>query len=254
MNTNTKKQNREENDMSFLSQYAGQGLEDMAGSAVAVPYLAMVQPGSQATVDGIEAGHWRNSATNQDYGETLRVIVLDFKRVWAEKSGDGDGMTVARYIPGSVPVEYKQPPKGKKGFPTMINPDSGNEIQEQFIYVLLLADHPEDGYLMFNPAVGNMKVCRSWNSRIRGQVMPVEDANGNTVSAQAPSFAFVWNIGIQMIQNPRKPAEQIGRLSIIGREGLVDEGLFGTAIQPKLQSAKNELLAITNNESDADNE
>ena len=250
MNNKVKSQKSDDNDMGFLSQYAGQGLEDMAGSAVAVPYLAMVQPGSQATVDGIEAGHWRNSATNQDYGETLRVIVLDFKRVWAEKSGDGDGMTVARYIPGSINVDYKQPPKGKKGFATMINPESGNEIQEQFVYVLLLPDHPEDGYLLFNPAVGNMKVCRSWNSRIRGQIMPVTNPDGTTVSAQAPSFAFVWSIGIQMVQNPRKPAEQIGRLTIVGREGLVDEGLFTTAIQPKLQSAKNELMAITNSSSD----
>ena len=145
MSTSNKK--KESNDFGFLAQYAGQGTEDMVGSAVAVPYLAMVQPGSQATVDGFEAGHWRNTATNEDYGDTLKVVVLDFKRIWAERSDDPNQLTVARYIPGSIPVEYKQPPKGKgkKGFPKMINPDSGNEIQEQFVYVLLAVDHPDDG-------------------------------------------------------------------------------------------------------------
>ena len=43
------------NDVGFLSEYAGVGLEDMKGSAVSIPYLTMVQPGSQATLDGCPA-------------------------------------------------------------------------------------------------------------------------------------------------------------------------------------------------------
>lgn len=232
------------NDLSFLEDYAGAGLEDMNGSAVSVPYLAMVQPGTQATLDGIPAGHWRNSATNEDYGETINVVVLDFKRIWVERSKDPNQLTAARYEPDSIKVEMKYPPKGQKGFPTMYNPDTGNEIQEQFMYVLVLPEHPDAGYLLFNPAVGNMKACRSWNSRIRGQLIP--DTN-----KQAPSFAFIWTLGLVMVQNPQKPAEKIARLSIVGRQGIIEQGLLETAIKPKLEMAKREILALTDSSAEA---
>lgn len=235
-------------DVGFLAQYAGQGLEDMKGKAVAVPYLSMVQPGSQATIDGATPGHWRNSATGEDYGEIVDVVVLDFHLIWAERSEDPSVLTVARYLPDSIPVDYKQPPKGKKGFPKMINPESGNEIQEQFMYVVALPEHPDAGYLLFNPAVGNMKACRSWNSRLRGQLIPMSDGS----TAQAPSFASVWTLGLNMVPNPQRPAEKIARLQIVGRKGFVEEGVFKTMIEPQLSNAKNELLALTSPTEDSD--
>lgn len=228
------------NDVGFLSEYAGVGLEDMKGSAVSIPYLTMVQPGSQATLDGCPAGHWRNSATGEDYGEQIELVVLDFKMIWAERSDDPNQLTVARYMPNSIPVEYRQPPKGKRGFPKMINPDSGNEIQEQFMYVVALPEHPEAGYLLFNPAVGNMKVCRSWNSRMQGQL--IEGPNG---AVKAPAFASVWIVGLQLVPNPQKPADKIARFVVVDRKGFIEEGMFTEMVKPMLEAAKGEIQALT---------
>ena len=49
----------------------------------------------------------------------------------------------------------------------MINPETGNEVQELFVYAVALPDFPEDGILYFNPTVGSMKTAKAWNSQLK---------------------------------------------------------------------------------------
>jgi len=221
----------------YLAEYEGAGLDTITQNEQAVSYLSLVQPGSQAAADGAEPGTWRNSATGENYGPAVRVIVLAFRTIWNERNSEPPYSTVARYAPHSIQVEIQQPKAGKKGYPKMINPDSGNEIQELYVYAVALPDHPEAGILYFNPTVGSMRACRSWNTQLKSQLLP----NGK----QAPLFGFAWNLLAELVQNPVKPAEKVARFTKVQRDTLTPKDVFMQQVQPQLEIVTKEVLSIT---------
>lgn len=224
--------------MNYLEDYAGAGLDAITQNEQAVGYLNLVQPGSQAAADGDEPGTWRNSATGENYGPAVRVIVLAFRTIWNERDND-TFRTVARYAPHSINVDIQQPKAGKKGYPKMINPDSGNEIQELYVYAVALPDHPEAGILYFNPTVGSMRACRSWNTQLKSQLLP----NG----MQAPIFGFSWHLLAELVQNPVKPAEKVARFTKVQRDSMTSKDVFMQQVKPQLEIVTKEVLAITQN-------
>lgn len=225
-------------DMSFMEGMAGEGFEDMGANATSTPYLSMIQPGSSAEDDNNQAGTWRNSSNGKNYGKIVNVIVLAFRTIWNERESDSPYRTVGRYPVGGIDVEIRQPPKGKRGYPKMYNKDSGNEVQELFVYAVVLPDFPEDGVLYFNPTVGSMKAAKAWNSQLKSQILP----NGT----QAPIFAFNWNLVSDLVQNPQQPNKEIARLIKAERGSITTKDLFEEHIKPLLQATKQEVLAITN--------
>lgn len=224
-------------DMSFMDDFAGQGLDTITGNATASSYLTLVQPDSGIESDDTPAGTWRNSATGRGYGDTVKVVVLAFRTIWSEREADPPFRTVGRYDPNSIEVEIKQPPKGKRGYPKMINPESGNEIQELFVYAIMLPDYPEDGVLYFNPTVGSMKSCKAWNSQLKGQLLP----NG----AQAPIFGYQWNLVAGLVPNPQQPSKQVAKFIKSSKDAIVNKDLFVGNVQPLLAAAKQDVLQIT---------
>lgn len=226
-----------ENLDAFLNDYAGMGLESMNNSAVSTAYLSIVQP--QSTVESAEnpAGTWRNSATNENYGNVVKVVVLDFRTVWCEK--DTSGMTIARYEPNSIPVTTQPVPVGQRGYPIMTNPATGNKIQELFLYAVMLPEHPEAGVLLFNPSVLSMRTCKTWNLRLRSSRLK----NGKV----APIFAYTWNLGIDMIPNPKQPSKNVACLKSVDKGAIIDSTLFQQDVAPQLESVKGNVLAISSN-------
>ena len=170
------------------------------------------------------------------------LIRKEFRTIWNERESDPPFRTVGRYPVNGVEVEIRQPPKGKRGFPKMINPESGNEVQELFVYALILPDYPEDGVLFFNPTVGSMKVARSWNTQLHAQLLQ----NG----AQAPIFGFKWNVTTGLVPNPQQPSKNIAKLVSIERDAIVDKELFETAVAPQLTATKQNVLSITSGQVD----
>lgn len=222
-------------DMSFLDEYSGQGLDTITASELAVPYLSMVQPDSQAAADGATPGVWRNSATGEEYGNIVSVIPVAFRTIWNERESVAPFGTVGRYAPHSIEVTT-QPAKGGKGYPRMINPESGNEVQELYIYAVMLADHPEAGILLFNPTVGSMRTCKSWNTQLKGQILP----NG----AQAPIFAYTWDMVVDLVENPNKKGSQIAKFVKVQRGSIVNKDLFTTFVKPQLPGVQQTVLSI----------
>lgn len=231
-----------EEDTSFLNSFAGQGFENMNSSALSTAYLTFVQPDSSAESADNPAGTWRNSATGRSYGNTARVIALAFKTIWSEREAEPPFRTVGRYEPNSIEIELRQPPKGKRGYPKMINPDSGNEVQELYVYAVILPDYPEDGVLYFSPTVSSMKTCRSWNSQLHSQILP----NG----AQAPLFAYSWNLTAGLVPNPQQPTKNIAKFTSASRDVICTADLFKTVVQPQLAGAKQTVLQITSDVED----
>ena len=129
-------------DMSFIEEYEGQGLDTITANEQSTAYLSIVQPGSQSESEDNPAGTWRNTATNENYGDTVRVVPIAFRTIWSERSSEPPFGTVGRYAPNGIPVTVQQPKSGR-GYPKMINPDTGNEVQELYVYAVMLPDHPE---------------------------------------------------------------------------------------------------------------
>lgn len=233
-------------DMSFLEQFAGAGFDDMGADATAVAYLGLVQPGSTNESADNPAGTWRNSATGENYGSDVKAVVLAFRTIWNEREAEPPFRTVARYAPNSIKVDVRQPAAGKRGFPRMVNPETGNEIQELFVYAVALPDYPEAGVLYFQPTVGSMRTCKSWNSQLKGQLLP----NG----AQAPIFGFQWVLHAELVPNPQQPSKQVAKFTHVEKDAIVGRDIFTAQVQPQLSAVQQAVLQITSDSDMAEEE
>lgn len=222
-----------EQDASYFDNFIGAGTQDIGNDAVSTSYLSMIQPGSAAASDA-NIGKWRNSATGEVYGQNVKVIVMAFKTVWTERSSEPPFTTVARYEPNSIKVDIKKPKPGQKGFPEMTNHETGNKVQELFIYACVLPEHPEAGVVYFSPTAGSMKTCKRWNALLRSQRLP----NGKL----APIFGYEWELGLNMVANPKQPSGKIAQFSTIMRGNITSKALFEETVQPQLGTANNPIM------------
>lgn len=223
-------------EMDFLEEYQGSGLDTITANEQSVPYLGMVQPDSQASADGATPGHWRNSATGEDYGPVVNVVALAFRTIWNERDSEPPFSTVGRYAPHSIEVNVQQPKNGK-GYPKMINPETGNEVQELYVYAVMLTDHPEAGVLFFNPTVGSMRTCKQWNTQLKGQIL----SNG----MQAPIFAYSWDLAADLVDNPAKKGSKVAKFVKVQKGAVIAKDLFMTHVKPQLPGVQQTVLSIT---------
>lgn len=224
----------------FLSQFAGEGLEAITGDTVSTAYLGLVQPDSTNESEECPRGTWRNSSSGRCYGQEIDVIVLAFRIVWSERESDEPYRTVARYQPNSIEVQVQQPPKGKRGYPKLINPETGNEIQELYVYAVVLPDYPEDGVLYLSPTVGSMRTCKQWNAMLKSQVL----SNG----AQAPIFGGVWTLRADLVPNPKQQSRLMAKFVSAVKKGVTTKEMFASHIQPVISEVKKSVLQIAQGE------
>lgn len=213
------------------------GFENMGANTTSLAYLSLIQPGSSLCTDDCPVGTWHNSATGKSYGNIVKLIPVAFRTIWLERETDPPFRTVGRYPVGGIQVTIKNPPKGKKGYPKMINPESGNEVQELFVYACILPDYPEDGVIYYIPSVGSMRTAKSWNTQLKSQLLP----NG----VQAPLFAYKWNLVVELVPNPNKPTENMSKFTKVYKDTLVDKESFMKFVQPQLSVMKQEILQLT---------
>ena len=224
----------------FLMEHAGDGIESITSDVTATSYLGLVQPDSKHESDECPRGTWRNSANGKCYGNEVDVIVLAFRTVWSERESDEPYNTVARYQPNSIEVQVQPLPKGKRGYPKLINPETGNEIQELYVYAVVLPDYPEDGVLYLSPTVGSMRTCKQWNGMLKSQVL----SNG----AQAPIFGCVWTLKSDLVSNPKQPSRMMAKFVSATKKRMTTKDLFESQIQPVITDVKRAVLQIAQGE------
>jgi hypothetical protein len=239
-------------DQNYFDEFEGQGQEQFNPDMLSTPYLSMVQSGGAAAANGHEPGTWINSASGENFGPVVRVICLACKTAWIERDTTGKTwMTVGRYEPNSIEVNKVMPKPGQRGFPTMTNPETGNKIEELFVYALALHDHPEAGVLFFSPTAISMSSCKAWNTKIRNQRLPS--------GKMAPIFAFAWDLELTTVPkpgakgNPDDPSNRNTKLGVAQRGPIVAFDLFKSYVQPQLSAGQN-LLAIAAPEADNEQE
>lgn len=204
---------------SFLEEQAGQGFNNMGSSEIATPMLLITQPLSQLVQDDkVKAGHFANSVTGRDYGESVRVIVCHFDKCWVEWKPNGGGF-VARHPVGGVVVEGDSY--------TGMKTAEGNTVVETWMYLCVLPDYPEDGFVVFNSTRGNLKYLKGWNTQLKCLRTPG--------GRPAPLFAAVWKMTLGKDTNKAGQSyyscNEAGKSSI-RMDGWVSDSIYNEFVLP----------------------
>ena len=180
--------------LDFVSD-SGMGLENIDKSDLALPFLKLLQSGSDETkkrhakyVEGAEAGMFYNTVTKKLYsGEKgINVIPVFYKMTYPEWAPfeRAEGRPVHNDRGPGIMAKVTQNDKNKDIL------DNGNEIiKTANHFVIILGDRPEKALMTMKST--QLKVSRSWNSLIEDQFEIDPKTNK---SVPAPMFSRVYKL------------------------------------------------------------
>lgn len=226
-----------EMDLDYLSEVAGQGFENMSNGEVAVPRLLIAQAMSDVVQNGsVKVGHFYNSISGKDYGESVDVIVCHFQKVWVEWKKNQGGY-VATHDVGSIEVTGNN-------YTGMEHKDAEgniNDVIETWNYLVVLPEHMEDGYMIFGSTRGNLKYLKGWNTQMRYLRTPSGKA--------APLFSSIWTLATGKDQNKKGntyySCNKDGKSSIVWKDWVSKE-VFLEYVTPARQVA-DQAIALADN-------
>lgn len=226
----------DEMDVGFLDEVAGQGFENMGAGEVATPLLLISQALSQNVADGtMPVGHFYNSITGKDYGASVKVVVCHFDKMWYEWKPDQGGL-VGRYPVGGL--------EGVTGDNFTGMKHGENKVEEKYVYLVMLPDYPEDGFLVFGSTGGNLKYLKGWNTQMRYLRTPS--------GKPAPVFSAIWELTLNKDKNKAGniyySCNKEGKSSIRFAEWVSKEQ-FTEYVLPARQVA-DQAIALADNRSD----
>ena len=225
-------------DVEYLNEVAGQGFENMGTDETAVPRLLIAQALSEVTQNGqVPAGHFYNSITGEDYGDSIDVIVCHFQKVWVEWKKDQGG-----YV-GTYPVGGLEGVTGDN-FKGMEHKDADgniNDVIETWDYLVILPEHKDAGFMIFGSTRGNLKYLKGWNTQMRYLRTPQGKA--------APLFSAVWNMSTGKDTNKKGNSyyscNKDGKSSIKFKEW-VSRAIYDEYIVPARQVADQAVMLADN--------
>ena len=210
-------------ELGFLDEQAGKGFEEMSSNETAVPRLLIAQALSEATQAGtVPAGHFYNSINGKDYGDKVDVIVCHFQKVWVEWKKNQGGYVGTHQI-GSIPVTGDN----YKGLEHVAEDGTVNDVLETWMYLVVLPEHLEDGYLVFGSTRGNLKYLKGWNTQMKYLRTPS--------GKQAPLFSSVWTLATGKDTNKKGnqfySCNKDGKSSIVWKKWTTQD-MFVTYVSP----------------------
>lgn len=227
-----------EMDVEYLNEVAGQGFENMGADETAVPRLLIAQALSDVVQNGsVKVGHFYNSITGKDYGESIDVIVCHFQKVWVEWKKNNGG-----YV-GTYPVGGLDNVTGDnyKGMEHVADDGTVNDVIETWDYLVVLPEHKEDGFMIFGSTRGNLKYLKGWNTQMRYLRTPS--------GKPAPLFSSVWSMSTGKDQNKNGntyySCNKEGKSSIVWKEWTSKE-MFIEYVSPARQMADSAVMLADN--------
>lgn len=223
----------------YLDDVSGQGFENMSSGETATPRLLIAQALSDVTQNGsVPAGHFYNSVSGKDYGESLDVVVCHFQKVWVEWKKNQGGYVATHEI-GSIEVTGDN----YKGLEHKDAEGNVNDVIETWMYLVILPDHLEDGYLIFGSTRGNLKYLKGWNTQMKYLRTPSGKA--------APLFSSVWTMATGKDTNKKGntyySCNKDGKSSIIWK-GWTSKEMFLSYVSPAREIA-DQAVALADNRS-----
>ena len=225
-------------DVEYLNEVAGQGFENMGTDETAVPRLLIAQALSDVTQNGkVPAGHFYNSITGEDYGDSVNVIVCHFQKVWVEWKKNQGG-----YV-GTYPVGGLEGVTGDN-FKGMEHKDADgniNDVIETWDYLVILPEHKDAGFMIFGSTRGNLKYLKGWNTQMRYLRTPQ--------GKPAPLFSAIWNMTTGKDTN--KKGNQYYSCNVEGKSSIkfaewVDKETYLEYVAPARQVADQAVMLADN--------
>lgn len=199
-------------DIDFAAD-AGKGLEGTDKDSFAIPFLAILQPMSPQVlaeeIEGIKAGLFLNSVTNQLFEDPL-LIPCAFQRRWIRWAPrDGGGGFKGEFTPAEVnDLRVKGQVKeldGRLYFPMQdgsINEkrcDRLADTRSHFVLAVPSVDAELGIPMVFALTSTGIKVSKNWLTRIDGKKV----RNSAQALVSAPSFAAVYRVTTEKKTNER---------------------------------------------------
>jgi len=193
-NVATKKEGNLPAKIDFISD-AGAGLENIDKDDLALPFLKLLQTGSDETkkkhanyVEGAEAGMFYNTVTKKLYsGEKgIEVIPCFYKLTYPEWAPfeRKEGRPVSPDRGPEILAKTKKDSGGKDCL------DNGNQIiKTANHFVIISGDKPEQALMAMKST--QLKVSRGWNSVMQDQFESDPKTNKNV---PAPMFSRVYKL------------------------------------------------------------
>lgn len=211
----------------FLDEVAGEGLDSISQQDTQQGLLLIAQKTSRVVEAGlVEVGHWYNSLTQEDYGSTVKVVVLAIEKYWFVWAADQSGLQ-GRYEPNSIRVTGDTY--------TGMTDESGNRVIDTLCYACILPDHPEAGVVVMTSTRGSMKYLRAWNSMMKTRRLPS--------GKPAPLYGTVWELSTTADQDKK------GRSFFSLKGGFkpvsfIQKELFSEVVTPARALASNSIKSI----------
>ena len=172
-----------------------EGFEDINGSTMAIPFVRILQSLSPQLnkqkpeyIQGAQVGDWFNTTTKEIYGPEINVLVLKFERIFIEWKPNRGGF-----------VGYHTPENAERlAVDTTFGnwkTKEGNELQENYVYMILVEGHEGEGISVLSLSSSAIKVAKEWNRLMTTHIME----NGQ----KAKPYYLVWKLGTDYKENEK---------------------------------------------------
>ena len=171
------------------------GFEQISRDTMSIPFLRILQKLSPQLdkqkpeyIEGAEEGQFFNNITRTVYGNKLRIIVGSFEQIYIEWRPNRGGFV------GYHSVEHAEAIAADKTFGKWTTED-GNLLQENYVYMVLIEGHEDEGVCVLSLASSMIKEARAWNRLMTTHVMP----DGK----KALPYYLVWDVTTDYAKNDK---------------------------------------------------
>jgi len=179
----------------FSTDDKADGFEMLTPDTMAVPFLRLLQKLSPQIdkkkpeyIDGAEDGMFFNTITKKLIGSVFECVVLKFERIYIEWKPNRGGF-VSYHAPEHAEQLATDRTFGKWRTST------GNELQENYVYLVLVAGHEQDGVMVLSLSSTAIRAAREWNRLMTTHILP----NGK----KALPYYLIWHITTEYKENEK---------------------------------------------------